>query len=195
MENLQQFIEKQQAELEKKKQELVEFEALGDIPGLESWLIFSKLYGYRSIGFKLVNLQLWLEWAKQNCIPVHAIEGTYKTFRPEIPKTRDYADALIICSGDVKVRYSTILREVKISCFVKGYEINFSIKKYISDLVPKAIYRQYSDRYYGKKAIESWRKTGAGQKQYLRLAVDKQSADLETLLTWEQFENLFCGEK
>ena len=51
MENLEQFIAKQEAALEKKKQELQEFAQLGAVPGLDPWLIFGKLYGFRSIGF------------------------------------------------------------------------------------------------------------------------------------------------
>ena len=46
-----------------------------------------------------------------------------------------------------------------------------------------------------KKKIEGWKKTNVGQRQYLRTAVDKQSADLETLLTLEEFKYYFMSDK
>ena len=55
--------------------------------------------------------------------------------------------------------------------------------------------RQYSDRYYGEKKIEGWKKPNAGQRQYLRTAVDNQSAYLETLLTLEEFKYYFMSDK
>ena len=60
MENLEQFLAKQAAELEKKKADLAEFENLGKIDGLEPWLIHSKLYGVRLIGFKLISLEKFI---------------------------------------------------------------------------------------------------------------------------------------
>lgn len=195
MESLEQFIAKQEAALEKKKQELQEFAALGPVPGLDPYLIYGKLYGYRSIGFKLADLEVFLEWAKANCMPVYAIEGTYKTLRPEIPQTRDYEGSSIKAEGNVVVTYSTIMRRFKVEVYVPGYEITFELPGCVGELTPKAEFRDYSDRYNGDRRIDNWRKTGAGVKQYLRVGTDRQSADLETLLTWEQFEGFFAAKK
>lgn len=196
MESLEQFIANQQAALEKKKQELEEFAKLGPIPGLDPYLIFSKLYGYRSIGYKLVDLEAFLEWAKANCQPVYAIEGTYKIFRPEIPQTRNYEGSQIKGEGNVVVTYSTIMRRFKVKAFVPGYEIQFDVPGYVGELVPRAMYAGFADRYSSsEQKISGWQKPGAGVKQYLRVGVDRQSADLETLLTWEQFEGYFVAKK
>lgn len=195
MESLEQFIAKQEAALEKKKQELEEFAKLGPIPGLDPYLIHSKLYGYRLIGFKLADLDAFLEWAKATCQPVYAIEGNYKTLRPEIPQTRDYEGSSIKAEGNVVVTYSTIMRRFKVKVFVPGYEISFEIERYVGDLVPSAIYGGFKSPYSDNQKISGWKKTGKGVKQYLRSAVDKQSADLETLLTWEQFEGYFAAKK
>lgn len=192
METLDQFIAKQQAELDKKKAEIAEFEALGPVPGLNPWLIYGKLYGYRNIGYKLADLKTFLDWAKANCQKVYAIEGRYKTFRPEIPKTKDYEGSSIVDDGDVEVIYSTIMRRFRVKVFVPGYCLEFEMpQSYVAALVPRAETCSYSDNYYGKRRIERWLKTGAGVRQYLRTGVDMQSADLETLLTWEQFEGYF----
>ena len=194
MQNLDQFIAKQNKALEKKKAELTEFTNLGIVDGLEPWLIFSKLYGVRHIGFKLIDLEKFVAWAKQHCRPVFAFEGVYKSMYPFKPETKDYADAQIKAEGFIKIEYSTIMREIKCNFYKDNYRISFKLpNKYIQELVPVAIYRQYSDRYYGKRKIEGWIKTGFGQKQYLRLSVDKQSAVLETLLTMEQFEQVING--
>ncbi len=67
MENLDQFIAEQNKALEKKKAEIAELANLGEVDGLEPWLIFSKLYGVRHIGFKLVDLEKFVAWAKENC--------------------------------------------------------------------------------------------------------------------------------
>lgn len=195
METIEQFIAKQQAELDKKKRELEELAALGPVPGLDPWLVYGKLYGYRSIGFKLVDLEAFLEWAKATCQPVYAVEGTYKTFRPEIPQTRDYEGSQLKGEGNVVVKYCTITRKFKVEVFVPGYEVTFELPGYVGELTPKAEFRNYSDRYNGDRRIEKWFKTGAGVKQYLRVGVDRQSADLETLLTWEQFEGFFVAKK
>lgn len=195
METLEQFIANQQAELEKKKQQLAEFERLGNVPGLDPWLIYGKLYGYRSIGFKLLDIDAFLAWAKEKCMPVYAIEGTYKTFRPEIPKTRDYEGSQIKGEGNVVVTYSTIMRRFKVEVYVPDFEIQFELPGFVGDLIPRAATRPYSDRYSGERRIIDWSKTGAGVKQYLRVGTDKQSADLETLLTWEQFEGYFAAKK
>jgi hypothetical protein len=195
MESLEQFIAKQEAELEKKKQELQEFAKLGPIPGLDPYLIHTKLYGYRLIGFKLADLDAFLEWAKATCLPVYAIEGTYKTLRPEIPQTRDYEGSSIKAEGNVVVTYSTIMRRFKVKVFVPDYEITFEIERYVGELTPKAEFRNYSDRYNGERRIDNWFKTGRGVKQYLRVGVDRQSADLETLLTWPEFEGYFAAKK
>lgn len=182
--------------LEKKKAELAEFAALGDVPGLEPWLIFSKLYGVRHIGFKLVDLEKFVAWAKKNCRPVFAFEGVYKAMYPFRPATKDYAESQVTAEGFVKIDYSTILREVECNFYKDNYRISFKLpSKYIRELVPVAVYRQYSDRYRGQRKIEGWEKTGFGKKQYLRLSVDKQSADLETLLDMEEFEQLMGVSK
>ncbi len=191
MQNLEQFIAEQNKALEKKKAELAEFANLGNIDGLEPWLIFSKLYGVRHIGFKLVDLEKFVAWSKENCRPVFAFEGVFKAMYPFKPETKDYESSQVTAEGFVKINYSTILREIECNFYKDSYRISFKLpSKYIQELIPVAIYRQYSGRYYGKRKIEGWQKTGFGEKQYLRLSVDKQSADLETLLTLEQFEQL-----
>lgn len=196
MENLEQFLAKQAAELEKKKAELAELENLGKIDGLEPWLIHSKLYGIRHIGFKLVDLGKFIEWAIVNCDPVYAIEGKYKSIYPRIPDTRDYDGANIVAEGFVKITYSTIMRRFEAKFFKDNYCICFELSKaYVSELTPIAVMRQFSDRYYGEKTIEGWKKPNAGQRQYLRTAVDKQSADLETLLTLDEFKYYFMSDK
>ena len=195
MQNLDQFIAEQSKALEKKKAELVEFANLGEVDGLEPWLIFSKLYGVRHIGFKLVALEKFVAWAKENCRPVFAFEGVYKAMYPFKPETKEYESSQVKAEGFVKIKYSTIMREIECNFYKGNYQISFKLpNKYIQELVPIAIYRQYSDRYHGKRKIEGWQKTGFGEKQYLRLSVDKQSADLETLLTMEQFEQLIMGQ-
>ena len=194
MQNLDQFIAEQNKALEEKKAELAEFTNLGHVDGLEPWLIFSKLYGVRHIGFKLIDLEKFVAWAKENCRPVFAFEGVYKSMYPFRPATKDYESALITAEGFVKINYSTIMREIECNFYKDNYRISFKLpNKHIRELMPVAIYRQYSDRYHGKREIESWQKTGFGKKQYLRLSVDKQSADLETLLTMDQFEQLIMG--
>ena len=196
MENLEQFLAKQAAELEKKKADLAEFENLGKIDGLEPWLIHSKLYGVRLIGFKLISLEKFIKWAIVNCDPVYAIEGKYKIIYPRIPNTRDYEEANIVADGFVKITYSTIMRRFKAIFFKDNYAICFELSKtYVNELMPIAVMRQYSDRYYGEKKIEGWKKTNVGQRQYLRTAVDKKSADLETLLTLEEFKYYFMSDK
>lgn len=195
MQNLAQFIAEQNKALEKKKAELEEFTNLGNIPGLEPWLIFSKLYGVRHIGFKLIDLENFVAWAKENCRPVFAFEGVYKSMYPFKPETKDYEIAQVKAEGFVKINYSTIMREIECNFYKGNYRISFKLpSKYIQELTPVAIYRQYSNRYYGERKIEGWQKTGFGEKQYLRLSVDKQSADLETLLTMEQYEKLIMGK-
>lgn len=195
MENLEQFIAEQNKALEKKKAELAEFKVLGNIPGLDPWLIFSKLYGVRHIGFKLIDLEKFVTWAKENCRAVFAFEGVYKSMYPFKPETRDYESSQVTAEGFVKINYSTIMREIECNFYKNNYRISFKLSgKYIQELTPVAIYRQYSDRYYGERKIEGWKKTGFGEKQYLRLSVDKQSADLETLLTMEQFEQLIMEQ-
>ena len=195
MQNLEQFIVEQNKALEKKKAELAEFANLGNVDGLEPWLIFSKLYGVRHIGFKLMDLEKFLAWAKENCRPVFAFEGVYQSLFPFKPETREYTDAQIKAEGFVKINYSTILREIECNFYKDNYRISFKLPdRYIRELVPVAVHQQYSDIYYEKCKIEGWEKTGFGQKQYIRLSVDKQSADLETLLTMEQFEQLILGQ-
>ena len=195
MQNLDQFIAEQNKALEKKKNELAEFANLGHVDGLEPWLIFSKLYGMRHIGFKLIDLEEFIAWAKENCRPVFAFEGVYKAMYPFKPETKEYENALTTAEGFVKINYSTIMREIECNFYKDNYRISFKLpSKYIQELVPIAIYRQYSSRYYGERKIEGWQKTGFGEKQYLRLSVDKQSADLETLLTMDQFEQLIMGQ-
>ena len=195
MQNLDQFIAEQNKALEKKKAELAEFANLGNVDGLEPWLIFSKLYGVRHIGFKLVDLEKFAAWAKENCRPVFAFEGVYRSIYPFKPETKEYENSQITAEGFVKINSSTILRKIECNFYKGNYRISFELPdKYIQELAPVAIYRQYSARYHGKRKIEGWGKTGFGEKQYLRLSVDKQSADLETLLTMEQFEQLIMGK-
>lgn len=194
MENLEQFLAKQAAELEKKKAELTEFENLGQVDGLEPWLIHSKLYGIRHVAFKLIDLEKFTKWAADNCDPVYAIEGTYKSLYPRIPETQDYKDAKIVAEGFVKITYSTILRRFKANFFKGDFCISFEISNsYVKDLMPIAVMRQYSDNYHGERLIEGWKKTNMGQRQYLRVAIDKQSADLETLLTLDEFKYYFMS--
>lgn len=195
MENLEQFLAKQAVELEKKKAELVELENIGPVPGLEPWLIHSKLYGIRHIAFKLVDLEKFICWATVNCDPVHAIEGTYKILYPRIPETKDYKYAKIVADGFVKITYSIIMRRFEAKFFKGDHCISFELSNaYVEDLMPIAVMRQYSDRYYGKRKIEGWKKTNAGERQYLCVACDKQSADLETLLTLDDFKYYFMAE-
>jgi hypothetical protein len=194
MENLKQFLVKQAAELEKKKVELAEFENLGKVDGLEPWLIHSKLYGVRHIAFKLVDLEKFTSWAVDNCDPVYAIEGKYKSLYPRIPETKDYEGTKIVAEGFVKITYSTIMRRFEAKFFKGNYCISFELSKACAqDLIPIAIMRQYSNRYYGERKIEGYKKTNIGQRQYLRLSVDKQSADLETLLTLDEFKFYFMN--
>lgn len=196
MENLEQFLAKQAADLEKKKAELAEFENLGQVDGLEPWLIHSKLYGIRHIAFKLVDLEKFIEWATINCDPVYAIEGNYKSLYPRIPETRDYEGAKIVAEGFVKITYSTILQRFKANFFKGDYCISFELSSsYVKDLIPIAVMKNYSDRYCGERKIEGYKKTNIGQRQYLRLSVDKQSADLETLLTLDEFKYYFMIDK
>lgn len=195
MENLEQFLAKQAAELEKKKAELAEFENLGKVDGLEPWLIHSKLYGIRHIGFKLIDLEKFIKWAEVNCDPAYAIEGNYKTIYPRIPETKDYEGSKIVAEGFVKITYSTIMQRFNAKFFKGNYCISFELSKaYVKDLMPAVIMRQYSDKYYGKRGIEGWKKTNVGQRQYLRVSVDKQSADLETLLTLDEFKSYFMSD-
>ena len=192
MENLEQFLTKQSTELEKKKAELIELENIGPVPGLKPWLIHSKLYGIRHIAFKLIDLEKFICWASVNCDPVYAIEGTYKSLYPRIPETKDYEDARIVAKGFVKISYSTILQRFKANFFKGDYCISFELSKsYVNDLMPTAVMKNYSDRYYGKRKIEGWKKTNIGQCQYLRSSCDKQSTDLETLLTLDEFKYYF----
>lgn len=193
METLEQFMAKQQAELDKKKQELAELAQLGDVPGLDPWLVYGKLYGYRNVGFKLVNLAEFLAWAKANCMPIYAVEGNYKTFRPEVPQTRDYADATKVCEGNVVVKYSTIMQRFEVEVYVPGFKIQFELKKYVSDYMPRPVFTSARSR-DGERRIETWQKPGGGMRQYIRQSVDRQSCDLETLLTWEQFKKAFTEE-
>lgn len=191
MQTLEQFIAEQNAALEKKRQEIAEFETIGPVPGLDPWLIYGRLYGSRHVGYKLRDMGEFIQWARENCIPVHAVEGIYKGFYPHVPDTRDYKDSRIVASGDVEVSYSTITRAFTVMVFIDGFRLSFEIKRHVSELTPRAVMRSYSDRYHGERRVESWYKTGAGVRQYLRVSVDKQSADLETLLTWEQFIGYF----
>lgn len=192
MENLEKFLAKQAAQLEKKKAELAEFENLGSVPGLKPWLIHSKLYGIRHVAFKLIDLEKFIRWAADNCDPVYAIEGKYKSLHPRIPESKDYEGAKIVAEGFVKITYSTILQRFKANFFKGEYCISFEMSKaYIKDLMPIAIMKQYSDKYYGKRKIDGWQKTNVGQRQYLRVSCDKQSADLETLLTLDEFKYYF----
>lgn len=196
MENLEQFLAKQAAELEKKKAQLAEFENLGKVDGLEPWLICSKLYGIRHIAFKLDNLEKFIQWATVNCDSVYAIEGKYKILYSRIPETQYYKDARIVAEGFVNITYSTIMRRFEAKFFKGDYCISFEISKaYIPDLMPIAVTKQYSDKYYGEKKVEGWKKTNAGRRQYLRVSCDKQSADLETLLTLDEFKSYFMCDK
>lgn len=191
METLEQFIAKQNEALEEKRNEIEEFTTIGPVPGLEPWLIHGKLYGSRHIGYKLKNMTAFIERARATCAPIHAVEGVYKGFYPHVPDTRDYKDARIVSKGDVEVIYSTIMRSFKVAVFIPGFRLQFDVIKHVSELTPRPVFRAYADRYTGERKIESWHKTGKGVRQYLRLSVDKQSADLETLLTWEQFTEFF----
>lgn len=194
MENIEQFLAKQTADLEKKKAELAELENIGPVPGLEPWLIHSKLYGIRHIAFKLIDLEKFTRWAADNCDPVYAIEGNYKSLYPRIPETKDYEGAKIVAEGFIKITYSTILQRFKANFFKGDYCISFELSKaYVKDLMPIAVMRQYSDRDDDKRKIEGWKKTNAGQCQYLRASCDKQSADLETLLTLDEFKYYFMS--
>jgi len=196
MKNLDQFLAKQAAELEEKKAELAEFENLGKVDGLEPWLIHSKLYGIRHIAFKLADLEKFICWASVNCNPVYAFEGKYKSLYPRLPETLDYKDARIVAEGFVKITYSTIMRRFEAKFFKGDYCISFEMSKaYIKDLMPIVVMKQYSDKYYGERKIDGWKKTNAGQRQYLRVSCDKQSADLETLLTLDEFKSYFMNEK
>jgi hypothetical protein len=183
---------KHERELADHAMQIASLGSLGDIPGLTPWLIHSPFRGYDHVAFSLEDITQFVAWAKENCVEIHAIEGKYKTLWPFIPETRDYVDADIVDTGDVVVRYSTISNLHKIICFTKTHKISFKIKKHIPDLQPTQIVKRYAPRYYGAQRIDGWRRPNL-HKTYLRLSVDKQSADLETLLNWEQFESYFIG--
>ena len=192
METVEQFKAKQAAELQKKIDELAELERLGDVPGLTPWLVHSRLYGIRHIGFKLVDLDAFLAWAREHCDPIYAIEGQYRIFYPHKPDTRDYAGAQIKGEGQVKVAYSSILRRHECSVFKGEFRISFELPaRRVKELLPVARYAGYSDRYTGQRRIEGWSKPGGSIKQYLRVGVDKQSSDLESLISFDQLEQFF----
>jgi hypothetical protein len=193
MKTIAEFMEQQSVELAAHKRKFEQFEALGPIPGLSPYILHSPFRGYAHTQFKLESLEQFIEWGRANSVPILAIEGTYKTFWPEIPDTRDYRDANAIDSGDVVVTYSTILHTFSISCFTATHKISFSIGGTVPELMPAAHHTQYAPNYYGQRMINRWSKPTSGHKSYLRLAVDKQSADLETLLSWDQFAEYFSG--
>lgn len=120
-----------------------------------------------------INVAEFLEWAKANCIPVKAIEGRYKTFRPEIPQTSDYEGSQIVAEGNLCVTYSTIMHRFKVEVYVPGFEIQFEVFGHIRDLMPRPVFRSYHQDFTGNRNIESWQKSGYGVRQYLRVSVDK----------------------
>lgn len=185
METLEQFIAKQEQALAEKRAEIAELEAIGPIPGLTPWLIHGKLYGVRHIDFKLVDLQAFLAWAREHCIKIHAVEGHYKILHQHIPDTRDYRDARIAASGDVDVRYSTIMQRYVARFCIPGYTLSFEL-----DTQPANGDLRPHPQWSGQK-ISGWTKGRRDIRQYLRVAVDRQSADTESLLTFEQFEGYF----
>lgn len=184
METLEQFIKNQEEALEKKKAELAEFEKLGDIPGLTPWLIHGVLYGTRHIAFKLVDMPAFLTWAEENARDVYAVEGGYKGFYPHIPQTREYQGAHIAAVGKVVVTYSSIMHRHVVNVFHETFRISFEAPSgLLKGLAPIARWRSNH-----KMAKAGWFKPGGDvARQYLRVGTDSTSADLETLLTWEQF--------
>ena len=186
METLEEFIKKQEKELQKRREELAKLEELGPIPGLSPWLIHGKLYGIQHIAFKLESWEEFLPWAQANVEDIFAVEGFYKGFYPQIPVTRDYLDATIKTQGKIVVDYSTIMRRHGVRVFYKGYKLSFEVpdKKLFRNLKPNPRFTGFRE-----EKIESWSKpTVAVQRMYLRVGEDKQSADLECLLDWTQFE-------
>ena len=182
---------KHEQEIYEKIKELQALENIGHIPGLTPWLVHGVLYGVRHIAYRINNLTEFIEWAKVNADDIHAIEGTYKILFPSVPDRRDYADASIRATGKVRIDFSSIIKEWTISIFYKGFRVSAKLPGIINKCSPIPQFRAYSDKYHGARKIESWGKPGAGVKQYLRVSPDKQSADLETLLTWEQFDALY----
>lgn len=196
MQSLEQFIAEQQKALEEKKKEIAAFEALGEIPGLVPYLIHGVLYDIRHIAFKLADFGVFMEWARNNCDDVYAIEGRYRIFYPHVPKTRDYEgdpQCGIVATGNVRVEYSTIMRRFVANVFCRGYRISFELPhKHVPELMPRAQFKTgYSDNYHGERRVETWSKPGGGIRQYLRISCDRQSADLETLMYWGDFEAAF----
>lgn len=197
MKTTEQFLAEQAVALEKHKQDIAEFEALGPIPGLSPYLIHGKLYGVRHIAFKLDSLTEFLVWAKENCDDVQAVEGRYRGFYPSIPDTKDYETADIVASGNVVVDYSTIMRRYVAECYTRNYKISFELPwPNRRDMVPRAHFKtDYSDSYRGNRVVEKWTKPGVFIREYLRASVDKQSAGLEMLMYWTDFEKAFVKEE
>ena len=188
MESLDGFIKKQEAALDQKRADLEALRILGPIPGLDPWLLHGRLYGIQHVAFKLLDMGEFLSWAKENCRKVLAVEGKYKGFYPEVPETRDYVDSVVAATGDIIVDYSTITQRHSVRVFFGAYRFSFDAG--ILGPRPVAHYKGYSPKYYGIRSIESWSKPGGGLRQYLRISVDRQAVDLETLFTFEQFEAL-----
>jgi hypothetical protein len=190
------FQAKQEAELAEKVRELAEFEKIGEVPGLNPWLIQGKLYGVRHVAYKLTDLQSFLDWAQRETMPIYGFRGKYAGFYARRPDTRDYQDAEIIAEGNMIVSYSSILRELKCYVFVDRddlqFKLSFDVKgAHVSALTPTPQYSHYRANYHGRWIIESWHKTNAGQCQFLRVGVDRQSANLETLMSWCEFCSYF----
>lgn len=184
METLEQFKAKQAQELAEFEAKLAKLEELGPIPGLEPYLVHGKLYGIQHIAFKLLDLPQFLAWAKENARDVYAVEGRYKGFHPTIPSTRDYADASIKATGKVVVTYSSIMNRHQVLVYHKDFRISFDAGHIFKNLAPLARWRSNHEM-----ARADWSNPGGDvTRQYLRIGTDDRSADLETLLTWEQFD-------
>lgn len=190
MQSLEKFLLKQAEELEKFKAEVAAGTELGDIPGLELKLVHSVLYGWRHMGMRLVDWDAFKQWAltEGNTLPIFACEGKYKGFYPSIPDKKDWEGAELGPEGDMIITYSSIMRQHRIMVYHRHYRLEFPVAlSNPTPYIPTALYAGYSDRYHGQKQIEAWSKTHAGERQYLRMGVDRQSAEMETL---ELFANL-----
>ena len=182
METLEQFLAKQEADLAKFKAQQAKLDELGYIPGLTPWIVHgTALYGIQHVAFKLSNLDEFIAWAKENARDIMAVEGQYKGFYPQIPVNKDWEGATVATSGKIVVNYSTLGSEATLRVFYKDFKLTVKVPGF-HNLRPRAQMSSGSPN----GVVRQWMKTGDGQRQYLRPS--GEWADLETLLTWEQFD-------